>query len=81
MGYAWSDANQKTNADLLKGKPDQQKNLEKSVVSAMHAVGTGRGEVYAAQDKSLTEIKKTNGLLTEIKGKMKDGSTLSVFAP
>jgi hypothetical protein len=44
-------------------KPDQQKNLEKSVVSAMHAVGTGRGEVYAAQDKSLSEIQKTNAKL------------------
>ena len=44
-------------------KPDQQKNLEKSVVSAQHAVGTGRGEVYAAQDKSLSEIQKTNAKL------------------
>ncbi|TSA32138.1 MAG: hypothetical protein D4R65_10085 [Verrucomicrobiaceae bacterium] len=73
---SWGESARMVNAGAAKPEKPEKPNFEKSVVSAMHAVGTGRGEVYAAQDKNLSEIKKTNGILTEIKTKMKDGNTI-----
>jgi hypothetical protein len=63
---SWGESARMTNAQAA-GK--DARNFDKSVSSAMHAVGGARGEVYGAQSAVVAAVNKTNDLLQKIYGK------------